>query len=390
MRIGYLDCFSGVSGDMLVGAMLDLGAPLEPFVDVVSRLGLDDVCVEARRVRRGGIAATRFVVDAPARARARHLPEILERIERADLPVVVAERARRTFQLLGEAEASVHGVSIEEVHFHEVGADDTIVDVVCAALGLDLLGVDRLHASAVATGSGTVECEHGTMPVPAPGTLACLKGIPIRSGGPEAELATPTGAALLAVLVDEFEPKDLAWVPGAFGHGAGARDLPGRANVLRLTLGRPCEDGPAGSLVEIACNLDTATGEELAHVLQGVLDRGAADAFVTPATMKKGRPGHVLSVLVDAARRDEICTYLLEESTTLGVRMHRVERSTLPRSARTVETELGPVRCKTARLPSGREVTRPEDDEVRRLCDVHGLARADVLAIVHAALRGGS
>lgn len=387
MRIGYLDCFSGVSGDMLVGAMLDAGAPLEALVETVRRLRLDGVRLDAERVRRAGIAATRFVVRVPRRTRARHLPEILERIESAGLPPSVAERARRTFRRLGEAEAFVHGVGLEEVHFHEVGADDTIVDVVCACAALDLLGVDRLYSSAVATGRGTVECDHGTMPVPAPGTLACLRGIPIRTGGPEAELATPTGAALLATLVDEFEPCDLTWSPRTFGHGAGARDVPGRANVLRLTLGHPAEAAPAASLVEITCNLDTATGEELADLLQGALDRGAVDAFVTPATMKKGRPGHVLSVLVDAGHRDEVCGYLLEESTTLGLRMHRVERCTLPRFSVTVETELGPVRCKTARLPSGREVTRPEDDEVRRLCSGHGMARADVLALVYAALR---
>lgn len=420
MRIGYLDCFSGVAGDMWVGALLDLGLPLADMQSAVGSLSLPRITVRAERVLRSSLAATRFVVEldgaeigrapaaepaaavapaaeaprglrlratppaplappgaAPAHAH-RRIAEVTEVVRRARLPAAVERQCLSVFGAIAAAEARVHGTTPDRVHFHEVGAEDTIVDVVCACLGTHLLGLERLYSSAVAVGSGTVRTAHGLLPVPAPGTLDLLAGVPIRHDGLAGERTTPTGAALLRTLVHEFEPA-ITWVPGARGHGAGSRDDPLVPNVLRLAVGELRQPGAALEQVELSCQLDTVTGEQLGWLLEEALRRGAADAFATAVHMKKGRPGHLLTVLCDAATADALVTFLLEESSTLGVRRHAVARAVLERWQESRPTPLGTVRFKVARLPSGALAARPEDDEVRRLCAEHGLPRAEVL-----------
>ena len=384
MRMGYLDCFAGVAGDMWVGALLDQGPDsgleLRDLTAAVASLDLGGVEVVQQKVLRQGVGGTRFQVRCPAGDLShRHLPEILEILARADLPDAVCARAQSVFTLLGEAEARVHDLPIEKVHFHEVGAVDTIVDVTCAVLGTHLLGIQKLYASAVAVGGGTVHCDHGEMPVPAPGALGNLFQIPVRMGEPRHECTTPTGAALLKVLVDEFEP-DITWVPESTGYGAGSRDIDGHPNLLRITIGEMRDAATATTVTEVTCNLDTLTGEGLAYVLDGLLQRGAADAFATPVVMKKGRPGYQVTALVERHGQEAVVRFLLEESSTLGVRMHRVEREVLERWEEIVETDLGPVQCKVARLPSGQVVRRPEDDEVHRLVREQEISRQQVLA----------
>ncbi len=381
MTLAFLDCFSGVAGDMWVGALLDLGLPLEDLRPAVESLGLPGVELHSERVTRGSLCGEHFQVRVAGGGKPhRHLSDILTILQRADLPPVVVDRAQEVFTAIGEVEAVVHGVALEQVHFHEVGAEDTIVDVVCAVLGCHLLGIEEVFSSAVVTGRGTVSCEHGDMPVPAPGALANLVGVPLRSGGPAGECVTPTGAGLLKVLVDGFEP-DLRWVPDRIGYGAGSRDDPEHPNLLRITLGRRLRDAaPAGSLTELACNLDTITGEGLAYLIEGAMQRGAVDAFAQGIQMKKGRPGWLFTALVNDAELGTVTQFLLEESTTLGVRRTQVEREVLERWTETIDTEFGPVQFKIARLPSGAELCRPEDDELRRLATSHGLGRRAVLA----------
>ncbi|MEM7202152.1 MAG: nickel pincer cofactor biosynthesis protein LarC [Planctomycetota bacterium] len=385
MLIGYLDCFSGVSGDMWVGALLDAGLDLGRLQPAVASLGLPGVEIAARPVRRSGLAGTKFdvtVPDAGASPVHRHLRDVRAIVRRGDLPPDVRERAEAVFEALAAVEARAHAASIDEVHFHEVGAEDTIVDVVCACLGLAELGVQRLYASAVTVGGGTVECAHGTLPVPAPGALGNLIGVPIRSGGPPGEAVTPTGAALLKVLVAEFEPA-LRWTPRAVGYGAGTRDVPGFPNLVRLALGDarpPGATGSATALWQLDCHVDTATGEDLGHLLGELLRRGATDAFATAIHMKKGRPGQLLTVLVDDARRLGITELLLEESTSLGVRAHAVARDVLERWSEEHQTPLGRVRYKACRLPSGAVLRRPEDDELTRLAREHGRSRREIRA----------
>ena len=379
MTIAWLDCFSGVAGDMWVGALLDAGLPLADLQGPVASLGLD-VSLHAERVKRGSLAGVRFRVNVAAGgASHRHLSEILEILERADLPEPARQRSVEVFRILGEVESQVHEIPIEQVHFHEVGAEDTIVDIVCAVLGCHLLGVDEIFSSAVVTGRGTVRCDHGEMPVPAPGAMGNLLGIPLRSGGPIGECVTPTGAALLKVLVKEFEPS-ISWVPEVCGYGAGLRDDPQHPNLLRITLGQRAGSRPSTELWEVSTNLDTATGEALAYLIDRALQSGAVDAFATPIQMKKGRPGYLFTALVDDAHRARVLNFVLEESSSLGVRMIPVQRRVLERWEEVLETELGPVRFKLARLPSGELLRRPEEDEIRRLTEERSMTRREVIA----------
>lgn len=387
MRIGYLDCFAGVAGDMWVGALLDAGLDFGALEAAVASMRLPGVRISQRPVRRAGLAARHFVVETATAATAhRHLADLLAIARRAILPESVRLQVERVFGLLAEVEARAHGVDIDAVHFHEVGGEDTIVDVVCACLGVHLLGLQRLYASAVTVGTGTVDCEHGTLPVPPPGVLGNLSGIPVRTGFGRGECATPTGAALLRALVTEFEPQ-LTWVPERSGLGAGTRDVPDYPNVLRLTVGELHRPGPAAQLVEVNLTLDTATGEDLGALLERLRDGGVVDAFASPVQMKKGRPGYQITALVGDAERDAIVALLLEESTSLGVRMHRVERAVLERWPEARATTLGIVQCKCARLPSGAVVCRPEDDEIERLAREHGLPRRVVAGRLASELR---
>jgi pyridinium-3,5-bisthiocarboxylic acid mononucleotide nickel chelatase len=406
MRVAVLDAWSGVAGDMWVGALLDAGVPLAPLATAVRSLQLPGVAIRAGKVLRAGLAGTHFVVDtggagdasgmagdtpftavdpvaAPRRAGAaahehRRLRDIERIVQRADLPAAVTADCLAVYRAIGAVEAAAHGCSIDDVHFHEVGAVDTIVDVVCACLGTHLLGVDRVHCNGLALGSGTVRTEHGLLPVPAPATLALLRGIPARTGGLRGERTTPTGAALLRELVDAFD-EPVTLTPDAIGYGAGTRDDDDVPNLLRLTIGTAAPPTSATALCELQCQLDTATGEQVAWLLDEALARGAIDAFATPVTMKKGRPGLLVTVLCDDARAAAIEMLLLEESTTLGVRRHRVLRAVVERWVETRDTALGAVAFKCARLPSGAIAARPEDDELRRLCRALGVGRAEVL-----------
>lgn len=412
MRIGYLDCFSGVSGDMWVGALLDAGLPLADLREVIASLQLPGVAVRSERVLRAGVAGTRFVVEvdgrepgrslddprpsgpairlspaspmplSPKAAAASHahrgLADIQAIVRRAKMPAEIESQCLSVFERIAEVEAKAHMTTVDAVHFHEVGAEDTIVDVVCACAGTRMLGIERLYSSAVAVGSGVVRAAHGTLPVPAPATMDLLAGVPIRSGTLHGERATPTGAALLRAMVAEFEPR-LSWIPERAGYGAGTRDDAAVPNLLRLTLGEERRTGSASVVEELVCQLDTATGEHVGWLVDEAMQRGALDAFVVPVQMKKGRPGFLLTVVADVASAERLATFLLEESGTLGVRRLRTERAVVERWQETRDTSLGQVTFKCARLPSGQVTARPEDDDVRRLCREQGLGRAEVV-----------
>lgn len=405
MRVAVFDAWSGVAGDMWVGALLDAGVPLEPLAAAVRSLALPQVAVRAAKVRRGGLSGTHFVVDvggaelpftpvaagpaprlpgAPAPGHGHRRLGDIERIVRGgDLPPAVVEDCLSVYRAIGEVEAAAHGVGIDEVHFHEVGAEDTIVDVVCACLGTHLLGVERIHCHGLSLGSGTVRAAHGILPVPAPATAALLRGIPARVGGLAGERTTPTGAALLRHFVDAFD-EPLTFTAEAVGYGAGTRDPDDAPNLLRLAVGTAAAaQAAAGEVVELQCQLDTATGELLGWLLDELLARGALDAYATPLTMKKGRPGVLLTALCEPARAAALSAFLLEESTTLGVRRQHLARDVLERWTETRQTPFGPVAFKVARLPSGAVVARAEDDELRRLCQQTGLGRAELQRRLH-------
>ncbi|MBK8977291.1 MAG: nickel pincer cofactor biosynthesis protein LarC [Planctomycetes bacterium] len=378
--IAFLDAQAGVAGDMWVAALLDSGLDLAPLRAAVASLGIAGLDVGAERVTRAGLAAARFVVRLPAAGPAphRHLADVEALLARAAVPESVRARAVAVFRRLAAVEATVHGTTPDAIHFHEVGAEDALCDVLCACLGLELLGVTAVHTSTIEVGTGTVRCAHGELPVPAPGALGSLLGRPTSRRLP-GERTTPTGAALIAELATAGAAPDL--VPRRVGYGAGTRDDPTTPNVLRVTLADAAAVGPAdGGLFELACNLDTATGEQLGWLTEEAVKRGAVDVWIVPIQMKKGRPGVELRALVDARTRAAVTELLLEESTTLGLRIAAVRREVLERWSETRASALGPVRVKCARLPSGRVVVRVEDDDLRRLCSERGIGRREVLA----------
>jgi len=345
---------------------------------VLRTLGLDGWGFEVSRATRQDIAGVQLHVRVDPGVPHVHRPlsEILGRIERSALPLGAKEQARAVFELIGRAEARIHDVQVEAVQFHEVGAVDSIVDVCGAVLALDLLGQPTVHAAPPPLGSGTVQTLHGPVPVPAPATLEILRDQPVRFEG-VGELTTPTGAALLRVLARPGPPPPL--IVQRVGYGLGRRELPDRPNVLRATLGTATDAAPA-DVWELAVTLDDATPQLLGYLVERLLAEGALDAWVAPVTMKKGRPGHVLSALVEAGQREGAVRRLLSESTTLGVRSWPVQRTVLERTVVEVETPHGPVRVKLGWQGGETWSASPEYEDVRARAEAAGVPFKQVWA----------
>jgi len=381
MKIAHLDCFAGAAGDMLLASCIDSGLDPRPLIAALEGLELPGWSLEAEPVTRGGIGGThvRFGLERSEKGH-RHLPEIQRMIEGAGFPAESRDRMLRAFDLLAEAEAKAHRIAKDKVHFHEVGARDAILDICGVVLAFDLLGIERLTCSDLVVGTGSVRCAHGTLPVPAPGTLYLLRGLPLRKTQLPGECLTPTGAALLRVLVHEFQPVEIGIRPTAIGYGAGSRDGGDVPNLIRLTVGESLDPKVVESVVELAFQVDNASGELIGHAIGRAMDAGALDTWVLPALTKKNRPAHVFHVLCEEARRPALEELLLSELPTLGLRRSRVERRRLERRIETRETVLGPIRFKVRVLPDGEELASPEMDEVERVAREHGLSAPQVLA----------
>jgi len=381
MRIAYLDCFSGISGDMCLGALVDAGVPLDALRGALARLPLSGYELREQKVTRAGIAATRVVVELDESAPQPHrgLSDVLGIIRSGELPPEVAERSEAVFRALAEAEARVHGTDTEHVHFHEVGAVDAVCDVVGTVAGLHELGVERLAFSTVVLGGGTVRAAHGMLPVPAPATAELLRGLPTAGGPAQVELTTPTGAAILKAL-GEPSPCWPTMSIERVGYGAGGRELHQMPNVLRLAVGSaPGQGGvESDSVWVLQTNLDDMTGEELGYCAQKLMEEGALDVFTAPVQMKKGRPGVLLSVLCEPEQLHRMEWALWRHSSTLGLRRCLWQRSKLRRQRRTVQTPWGPVAVKLAFL--GDEVVRsePEYEDCRAAAEAHGVPLRDV------------
>jgi uncharacterized protein (TIGR00299 family) protein len=378
----FLDTASGIAGDMLVAALVDLGVPFAAVVEATSGLGLEGFDLVLRRARTGSIGATHVEVVVRAPQPQRDWGDIRELLDRAALYPGTRDRALRIFERLAVAEARVHRVHADEVHFHEVGAVDSIVDIVCAAACLEYLG-SSVVAAPVPLGWGFVDSEHGMLPLPAPATLECLKGLPTYDAGLEVELVTPTGAAILATMVDSFA-RWPTFAPERVGWGAGTRALPDRPNALRVVLGTPADEArAAGDFVVLEANVDDLTGELAGHAIQALLGAGALDAWAVPVTMKKGRPGLVLSALVRAPDAERLGAVMLRETTSLGVRKLAADRLERPRREIVVETRFGPIPVKVAEGPYGPAQAKPEFDACERAA---GLADVSVREVLQAAL----
>ncbi len=376
MRCAHFDCYSGAAGDMILAALIDAGLQPTTLHALIDRLSLPGVTLHVSRVQRNGIAAAHVDVQLdPAHQKAhRHLPQILDIIARAGLPATVSACAERIFRRLAEAEAKVHGISIDKVHFHEVGAADAIVDIVGACVGLRELNIERITASPIAAGSGIVRCAHGELPVPAPATAELLRGVPLAACDEAGELTTPTGAAILTTVAHEWgalPPMRISEV----GYGAGTRENRSRPNVLRITIGESDagDETDADLVTVLETQLDDLPPQNVAFAADRLLEAGALDAFLVPIVMKKGRPGQLLTVLCrpgDVARLERV---MFRETSTLGIRRHDCARHKLARTHERIETAYGPIRVKLGRQGDAVQQVWPEYEDCAAAAREHNV-----------------
>jgi pyridinium-3,5-bisthiocarboxylic acid mononucleotide nickel chelatase len=388
VKVVYFDCPSGASGDMILGALLDAGVPLMSLRAELAKLAVPGFRLETREVRRGAFRATKadVVLDQGTRHEHRQLRDILAILGASPLPPAVVAGAARIFTRLAQAEAQVHGTGVEEVHFHEVGAVDAIVDVTGAVLGLHLLGAEGVHVSALPVGGGFVEGAHGRMPIPAPGTAELLRGFPVIDSGMRAELVTPTGAAILTTLATA-SGRMPAMAVDRIGYGAGTKDFPNTPNILRCFVGEMTETRTTETVAQVETTIDDMNPQLYEPLMDRLFEAGALDVFLTPVVMKRSRPGTVLTALCPSDKIPDLSRILFEETTTIGVRWTEVSRTRLDREMITIVTDYGPLPFKVSRL-AGRIVTvTPEFSEVVRLAQEKSLPVREVLAQAHTAAR---
>ena len=389
----YLDCFSGASGDMILGALLDLGLPVDALKSALGSLAVDYADITADRVSRAGVSATKFRLHEAAAAPGApehahyHLKGIVNKIRRSSLKPESQERAVHLFERLAAAESAIHDTPIEKVHLHEVGALDSIIDIVGAVYGFDWFGIDDIVSSPLNVGGGTVHCAHGEFPVPAPATARLLAGVPIYGKG-TSELVTPTGALLVTGYARAFAPLPMMAIE-QIGYGAGDRDPKGTPNVLRILKGARAGEASDERVVKIECEIDDMNPQLFGPLMDGLLQTGALDVFYTPVQMKKSRPGTLITVIAPTGRRHALTDLLFKESTTIGVRHEEMARTCLDRSVETVTTAYGDVRLKIARR-NGQELNAsPEFEDCARLAAEHGVpVKAVQAAAVKARITG--
>jgi hypothetical protein len=369
MNLAYFDCFSGISGDMTLGALLDAGCDLARLRSDLQSLQVPGWEISAEKVVKHGTSATYAKVKAEDQKTHRGLTEILEILKNSKLDPQVRGRATAIFQKLGEAEAHVHDVPLDKIHFHEVGAVDAIIDIVGACIGFQQLGIDKFACSPLNVGGGTAKMAHGILPVPAPATAKLLQGKPTYSNGVQRELVTPTGAAIVATLCESFGPQPPMSV-SAIGYGAGSADLEGQANVLRIMLGESTEKVVAGFDEEISvieANLDDMNPQIYGYFLEKALSAGALDVYTTPVQMKKNRPGTLLTLLCKPSDTQTLMSLIFAETTTFGARTYSAQRRTLPRESVSVHTKFGDVRIKLSRVNGSIRHIVPEYEDCRKL-----------------------
>jgi len=383
-QFAYFDCLSGIAGDMTLGALIDLGVDASMIESGLRSMGLPGLSLSVEPVRKAGFRALHVTIDHPAETAHRHLADIEAMIDEAtEIETAAKSLGKKIFGQVAQAEAAVHGHPVEKVHFHEVGAIDSIADIVGTAIALTALEIDRVAASAIPTGTGSIQIAHGRVSIPAPATLEILKGVPIAESLVEAELTTPTGAAILKATCESFGPMP-AMVPQRVGYGAGTMDLPGQANVLRIVIGHDCDNPPSLDGVEsdrvviLETNIDDCTPEQIADAAERARRAGAIEVFQTPCVMKKGRGGVVLTVIGPASRIAILEHVIFDHTSSIGIRRRFEDRHKLPRRAETIETQYGPVRVKVvATLNGGRRID-VEADEASRIASAHGISCRDV------------
>jgi len=377
MKIAYFDCFAGISGDMVLGALVDAGLSLDVLTAELKKIEISGYSLKSESVVKNGITGTKITVSTEESHHHRGLTEILNLIAESTLDQWVKESSTKAFERLAEVEAAIHNTTVDKIHFHEVGAVDAIVDIVGAMIGVHHLGFDKVYASRIHVGTGFVECAHGTIPIPAPATAALLKSVPTYSTGIEAELTTPTGAAIVTTLAESFGVMPEMTVE-EIGYGAGSRDL-SIPNLLRVSIG-VTEAGQyeTDTVLLIETNIDNMNPELYEHVFERLLAAGALDVFTTPITMKKSRPGIILSVLTPPALENTLLEIIFTETTTIGVRLQHLQRRKLSREIKTVETEYGPVQVKVASHGDRVVNVAPEYEDCKKIAEEKGIPIQDV------------
>jgi len=366
VRTLYFDCFAGVSGDMILGALVNAGVKLENLKSELAKLSLAGYSITAHKVMKNAISATRVEIQTDEQHVPRNLKDIVCIIDNSSLSHDIKQKSKSIFGRLASAEARIHDTDIDKIHFHEVGALDAIIDIVGAVIGIDKLGIDSICSSRVRLGRGFVECQHGTLPIPAPATLELLRGVPVVGTTLDAELTTPTGAAILTTLSDKFGAiPEMRCTKIAYGSGTADLRIP---NVLRVLIGETVGDvGESEQIDVLETSVDNMNPEVFGFVIDKLLAEGALDAYMIPVYMKKNRPGVLLHVLVRSEKRDEMLATIFKETTTLGVRIHRVERRKLDRDIRSIHTRFGDVRVKIARLDGEICSISPEYEDCKRV-----------------------
>ncbi len=379
MTLAYFDCFSGISGDMTLGALVDAGVNIDALRSELARLNLAGYKITAEKVSRSGIAATKVNVNIDTKEQpARHLSVVRTIIEKSRLSASIKQQSIAIFERLAKAEAHVHGTTPDKVHFHEVGAVDAIVDIVGSVIGLDLLGVTKIVGSPVNLGSGTVTTAHGMLPVPAPATIELLKAAPSYGSTIPFELTTPTGAAILSTLASSFGPVP-AMRTNRAAYGAGGKDISGQPNVLRVILGEPLESYEEDQSIIIETNIDDMNPQLYDYVIEKLMKQGAHDVYLAPIIMKKGRPAILLSVLCDKDKKSMLANTIFRETTSIGLRVSEVGRLKLERDTREIETRYGKVRIKISRRGEEILTATPEFEDCRKIAEEKQIALKQVI-----------
>ncbi|MBN1292697.1 MAG: nickel pincer cofactor biosynthesis protein LarC [Candidatus Latescibacteria bacterium] len=380
MKTAYFDCLFGVSGDMILGALVSCGVPVNVLTAELKKLNIDGFELKENTVLRSGISAVHIDVLIKPQHEHRHLSHIKNIIKSSSLSDTVKSKAVRIFTRLAEAEARVHNTTPEKIHFHEVGALDAIIDVVGACIGLEYLDVEKIVSTPLRLGTGTVTCEHGVMPVPVPAVVELTKGIPVVRTSYKGELTTPTGAAIVTTLASSYQSLE-NFISEMAGYGSGTRESEEHPNVLRISIGTIQHSPHDDHSVLIETNIDDMNPEIFGFLSDKLLGKGAKDVYMSPIYMKKGRPGTLLSILTDEALKETMLEILFAETTTLGVRITRVSRKVLKRESKTVETEYGPVRVKVAYI-TGMERFAPEYEDCARIARERNIPLINVYDIV--------
>ncbi|MDI6782799.1 MAG: nickel pincer cofactor biosynthesis protein LarC [bacterium] len=385
MKIAYLDCFSGISGDMILGALVSAGVPIESLSAELAKLNLAGFKLQSRSVTKHGIAGTKVEVIIEQEQQFNHVNDIQKLINKSKLDEKIKQTSINVFQKLADAEAKVHGVTVPQVHFHEVGALDAIVDVVGSIIGINLLGIQEVYASNLNLGTGFVKTQHGMMPIPAPATMELVKGLPVYNRGIERELVTPTGAAIITTIATRFGEMPVMEIQ-SIGYGAGDQDIPELPNLLRLSIGEKSEPKKSEirdsfeeeSITVIETNIDDLNPQIYGYLMEKLFSAGALDVYYTPIQMKKNRPGILLTLLTSATNVDRLTEIIFTETTTFGIRIYPAKRQTLDRESVTVQTKYGSIRVKVGKRNGKIVSASPEYQDCLLAAEKHNIPIKEV------------